>query len=104
MNKLLLIIVYCFINGLITWTSILATNFFIDVNRNHASSSYPGDLTTTQEWLYLLISTFVLYCVQFIGITLFKSQFEEKQDYRILYFFFILSIIVFFLTTYFYLF
>lgn len=104
MNRLLVTLVYSFVNGIITWGSILTTYFFIDFNRNYASSSYPGDLTTVQEWMYLIFSTLGLCIGQFIVMILFKKYLKSKREYRILYYILALSVTIFFFSIYFYLF
>lgn len=99
-----LVSIYIFLTGVITWGSLLATYFFIDFNRNYASSIYPGDLTVGQEWMYLIISTLCFCIVQFITMNLLKRLLKDESRYRALYFVFILSIIVFFCMVYSYLF
>ena len=83
MYKLLLI--YLSFTGVTTWGSILATYFFIDFNRNYASSNYPGNLTATQEWTYLLISTLIFCIVQLIAITLVKRLLKDERGYKALF-------------------
>ena len=99
-----LLSIYIFFTGGIAWGSILATHFFIDFNRNYASSSYPGDLTVGQEWMYLIIATLIFCIVQFIAMNLVKRQLKDKRGYRALYFILILAVIIFFCMVYSYLF
>lgn len=99
-----LLTIYFFLTVLITWGSLLATYFFIDFNRNYASSSYPGDLTALQEWMYLIVSTLSFCIVQLIALNLAIRQLKDKLGYRALYFIFILSVIIFFCAVYLYLF
>ena len=96
--------IYIFLTGVIIWGSLLATHFFIDFNRNYASSSYPGNLTVGQEWMYLIISTLSFCIVQFIAMNLAKRQLKDERGYRAFYFVLILSITIFFCVVYSYLF
>jgi magnesium-transporting ATPase (P-type) len=96
------------VSGAITWTAIRMSYFFIDLNRNYASSSYPGDLTIAQEVGYLLILTLIVLVVQFIVIIVFKIFLKEKSKSKTFnlyaYGIQILSLSIFFFSIYFYLF
>lgn len=99
-----LLSIHLFLTGILTWGSIIVTYFFIDFNRNYASSSYPGDLTTTQEWTYLMFSSLIFCVAQIMALILAIRQMKDKRGFKAFLFISILSVIIFFCSIYLYLF
>lgn len=52
------------VSSVISWAAAQMMYVFITFNRNYASSSYPGDLTAGQEWMYLVVSGMLLFGTQ----------------------------------------
>ncbi|PPA71170.1 hypothetical protein C4B60_03625 [Jeotgalibacillus proteolyticus] len=100
----ILLLFQLIISGISTWISVQLMYFIIEIGRSDASSSFPGDLTLTEEWMHLLIPSIVLLGVQlivaYVLTTLFKESSMNKYSYGIA----TLSVSVFFYLIYSYLF
>lgn len=59
-------ILYIITSSVITWLGIMVMSIFINLSRSFASSSYPGDLTISQQYLYLISATIGFIAVQFV--------------------------------------
>lgn len=60
---------YILITGSIVWVAAYITEMFIGSVRFTAADRAPGDLTSQEEWVALLYSTFsISVCIGFIGL------------------------------------
>lgn len=60
---------YILIVGFISWSAAYITDFFIGSVRFTAADRAPGDLTSQEEWVALLYSTFsISVCIGIIGL------------------------------------
>ena len=60
---------YILIVGFISWSAAYITDFFIGSVRFTAADKAPGDLTSQEEWVALLYSTFsISVCIGIIGL------------------------------------
>lgn len=67
------------VSGVISWAAVQLMYVFITFNRNYASSSYPGDLTAAQEWMYLVVSGMLLFVMQMLVAMMFSRLLGGKR-------------------------
>jgi uncharacterized membrane protein YcjF (UPF0283 family) len=67
------------VSGVISWAAAQLMYVFITFNRNYASSSYPGDLTAAQEWMYLVVSGMLLFGMQAAVAIIFKRWLTAER-------------------------
>lgn len=67
------------VSGVISWAAAQMMYVFITFNRNYASSSYPGDLTAAQEWMYLVVSGMLLFVLQMLVAMMFSRLLGDKR-------------------------
>lgn len=82
---MIFIIVELLVCALLTYCWILGSHIYIELSRSYAASSYPGDLTLSQELTYQFFFPVSLLLVLILMIVVLKLIFKKYLPSKKIY-------------------